>query len=110
VILGLQRCNFGRVHIPANSSCNVMLGQYKLPTQACAFFDENVYATCSDIQYGDVRYRTTGCGPGSVTPAHTKGINMSFIDGHAAWYSLAPDPTNSAYMYLPNWQNYYRQL
>jgi len=84
VIIGTQRCNFGRVHIPANSICSYTLGQYKVITDTIVFFDEDRYVTCADVG------STTACsgtcnGPGRANFVHNDGLNVSFLDGHAKW-------------------------
>ena len=99
VIYGLQRCNFGRVHIPANSQCDYVITQYKEPYRAVVFFDENTYYTCADIQYDLDR---TTCGPGHPNPIHSTGLNLSFLDGHVKWYTY--------FQVVANRPIFYRQL
>ena len=102
VVLGLHRCNFGRVHLPAASSCHYKMSRYLQPTNAAAFFDEDRYVTCADIRYDSTNFSacTSTCkGPGYLNPVHTDGINLSFLDGHAAHYSLGQVRANRTLWY-----------
>ena len=98
VVYGTQRCNFGRVHIPANSICSYSLAQYKEVANAVVFFDENNYYTCADVYYAP---SYTGCsgtcgGPGKLNPVHNDGLNLSFLDGHVKWMKWETIQANMA--------------
>jgi len=100
--IGFHRCNFGRVHIPAGSSCHYLLARYKQPTNAAVFFDQDRYVTCSDIRYDASNYSscTATCkGPGYLNPVHNEGLNLSFLDGHVAHYNFAEVKANRTLFY-----------
>lgn len=86
VIIGTQRCNFGRAHVPAASVCSYTLAQYKSAVDACVFFDQDRYVTCSDLRDSAACTSTCG-GPGDPKYCHNDGLNASFLDGHVKYYS-----------------------
>jgi len=86
----IQRCNTGRIHVPASSICAVSMGQYKSAAEAALFFDEVAYKTCADIIYatpGIAGCTSTCTGPAAPKFCHNDGCNLSFADGHVKYYS-----------------------
>ena len=84
VIYGVQICNHRTVHVPRNRICTVRLAQYRSPTDAACFFDQNGNYLCSFL---DPNASAPGCGPGEPNWCHNDGINISFADGHVKWFS-----------------------